>query len=103
MSDTEINDLENHLSRKISVAVADVMQLMDDPRDQAKVLSTAVVIMFMAAVDLIGDLYENDTGKKANPAGILYMLAKECVERTKAQRQHEIRASKPRKRPARSS
>ena len=103
MSETVLNDLEKHLLRKLADVVGDVMQLVDEPTDQAKILVFTLVTLFTSTVDLVGEMYEADTGKKADPRGIMLMLAKECVERTKAQLPRETRASKPRKRTARSS
>ena len=103
MSNTELNDLEQHLLRKLADAVGDVMQLVDAPTDQAKILVFTLVTLFASTVDLVGEMYEADTGKKADPRGITLMLAKECVSQTKRAHPRETRASKPRKRPARSS
>ena len=103
MRNSEMDDLEQHLLSKLAYAVGDVMQLVDAPTDQAKILVSTVTILFMSTVDLVGEMYEADTGKKADPRGVTLMLAKECVSRTRQAHPHETRASKPRKRTARSS
>ena len=99
----EIMDLEEHLVRKIGVAIGDVLQLVDDPKQQTIILGTAVTVIFDAAVNMIQEAYEADTGGEANVEAIMYMLLKECVERAKARARHETSADIPRTPAARSS
>jgi hypothetical protein len=103
MNRAEISDLEDHLVRKIGADIGDVLQLVDDPRQQAMILSVTMTVIFDAAVNMIREAYEADTGGKANINGIMHLLLKECVDHTKARARRETRASKPRKPAARSS
>ena len=84
MNITEMTDLEKHLGKKIAAVIGDVLQLVDDPAERATVLATAMTIMFRVTVEIIGEMYEEDTGKKTSIESIVLMLAKECVQFAKS-------------------
>ena len=80
MNMTELSDLERHLAQKIAAVIGDVLQLVDEPDQRAMVMAAAVAVTFRVSVEVIRDMYEEDTGKKASVESIVLMLAKECVK-----------------------
>ena len=80
MNMTELSDLERHLAQKIATIIGDVLQLVDEPTQRAMVMAAAVAVTFRASAEVIRDMYEEDTGKKASVESIILMLAKECVK-----------------------
>ena len=92
-----MRDLETHLAKKVASAVSDVMQLVDEPAERARIMAICVSVMFEFAVDYIRTAYEEDTGDKAKVEGVMSSLAKICLDQCRKS------ASKPQKPPARSS
>jgi len=83
ITDREVIDLSNHLSRRIAVAVADVMQLIDEPRQQAEVLIMATAVVLNGTTAALVEMYEEDTGNTTSHKAMLVHLLKVCLTSAK--------------------
>jgi len=83
MTDSEVIDLHRHLAHRIGTVVADVMQLIDEPRQQAEVLIMATAVILNGTTTALVEMYEEDTGQTTTRKDMLTLLVKTCLTSVK--------------------
>ena len=83
MTDREVIDLHKHLAHRIGTVVADVMQLIDEPRQQAEVLIMATAVILNGTTSALVEMYEEDTGNTTSHKAMLVHLLKVCLTSAK--------------------
>jgi len=83
MTDKEVIDLHRHLAHRIGTAVADVMQLIDEPQQQAEVLIMATAVILNGTTTALMEMYEESTGNTTTHKDMLIQLLKVCLTSAK--------------------